>query len=115
MPLPGATDLRVVSVRDITNRRRVLDRAEHDQRRLAGLLDITQRAPLLTENELFGAALKLLELLTGSASAYGFLALPEARSRALRHAAGAVPTPRRSTCWRNGAGRQSPGLHCSIA
>ena len=77
-PLPGSGDLRVVSARDITNRRRVLDRAERDQRRLAGLLDITQRAPLLTENELFGAALKLLELLTGSASAYGFLALPEA-------------------------------------
>ena len=77
-PLPAAADLRVVAARDITNRRRVLDRAERDQRRLAGLLDITQRAHSMTENELFGAALKLLEPLTGSASAYGFLALPDA-------------------------------------
>jgi PAS domain S-box-containing protein len=77
-PLPAPADLRVVAARDITNRRRLFDRAERDQRRLAGLLDITQRAHSMTENELFGAALKLLEPLTGSASAYGFLALPDA-------------------------------------
>jgi PAS domain S-box-containing protein len=78
VPLPGPNDLRVVSVRDITNRRRVLDRAERDQRRLAGLIDLTQRAHALTENELLGAALKLLEPLTGSSSGYAFLALAEA-------------------------------------
>jgi PAS domain S-box-containing protein len=78
VPLPGSSDLRVVSARDITNRRRVLDRAERDQRRLSGLLDLTHRAHALTENELLGAALKLLEPLTGSSSGYAFLALADA-------------------------------------
>jgi PAS domain S-box-containing protein len=77
-PLPGSGDLKVVGVRDISGRRRVLERAERDQRRMAGLLDLTQRAHSLTENELFSAALKLLEPLTGSASTYAFLALPDA-------------------------------------
>jgi PAS domain S-box-containing protein len=77
-PLPGSGDLRVVAVRDVSGRRRVLDRAERDQRRMAGLLDLAQRAHGLTENELFGGALKLLEPLTGSVSAYAFLALADA-------------------------------------
>ena len=77
-PLPGSGDLRVVC------RARHHQSASCARSRRARPAPARRAArhhaarPLLTENELFGAALKLLELLTGSASAYGFLALPDA-------------------------------------
>jgi response regulator RpfG family c-di-GMP phosphodiesterase len=76
--LPGSADVRVVSVRDITHRRRLQDRAERDQRRLAELLDLTQRAHGMNEPEVLAAALKLLEQITDSPIACAFLAAPDA-------------------------------------
>jgi HD-GYP domain-containing protein (c-di-GMP phosphodiesterase class II)/PAS domain-containing protein len=76
--LPGSNDLRVVAVRDITNRRRLQERMERDQRRLTGLLEVMQRSHGLTEAEVLNAILKLLEQITGSVASFAFMALPEA-------------------------------------
>jgi len=76
--LPGSNELRVAAVRDITNRRRLQERAERDQRRLAGLLDVLQRSHALTDAEVLTSMLKLLEQVTGSAASFAFMALAEA-------------------------------------
>jgi len=75
--LAGAPGLRVVTVHDVCERRRMEQRAEREQRRLAALLDLTQHAHSLTEAELGTRALELSGELTGSASGYLFLALAD--------------------------------------
>jgi|MudIll2142460700_1097286.scaffolds.fasta_scaffold09908_2 PAS domain S-box-containing protein len=69
--------MRVVTVRDISTRRRITERAERDQRRIAGLLDLAQRAHSLAESEIHANALELLRELTGSECAYVFLTLQD--------------------------------------
>lgn len=73
--MPDGT--RIVTVRDVSSRRRGLERSEREQRRAAGLLELTQRAHSLTESEINAHALELLQELTGSEAAYVFLALPD--------------------------------------
>ena len=73
--IPGG--MRVVIARDISGRRRGAERAEREQRRIAGLLDLTQRAHSLAESEIHAHALALLGELTGSESAYVFLTLQD--------------------------------------
>ncbi len=73
--MPDGT--RLVAVRDVSSRRRSLERADREQRRIAGVLDLAQRAHSLTETETHAHALELLQDLTGSAAAYLFLSLPD--------------------------------------
>lgn len=73
----GPGDLRAIVARDITPLRRTERRAEREQRCAAELLDLTQRSHSLTETEILTAALELAGRLTGSATSYLFLALPE--------------------------------------
>ncbi len=68
---------RVVTVRDVSSRRRNIERAEREQRRVTGMLELAQRAHSLTESEIHAHALELLQELTGSTVAYVFLALPD--------------------------------------
>jgi len=70
--------LSVVTVREVTGRLRADERNERDGRRVAGLLDLAQRAHSLTESEIQAQALELVQELTRSAAGYVFLALPEA-------------------------------------
>lgn len=70
--LPDGT--RVVTVRDVSSRRRGLERVEREQRRTAGMLDLAQRAHSLTESETHAHALDLAQELTGSTAGYVFLA-----------------------------------------
>jgi len=74
----GLSGMRVVMVRDVSSRRRAEQHAENEQRRASALLDLTQRSHSLTETEILAQALELARQLTGSASSYLFLALPEA-------------------------------------
>jgi response regulator RpfG family c-di-GMP phosphodiesterase len=76
-PLAELPDRRVVTLRDISSRRRTLARAEREQRRLTAVLDLTQRAHSLTESEIFDATLALLRQLTGSELASMFLAVSD--------------------------------------
>jgi PAS domain S-box-containing protein len=73
--VPGG--MRVVTVRDVSTRRRVAERAEREQRRVAGLLDLAQGAHSLAESEIHAHALELLGELTGSEYAYVFLTLQD--------------------------------------
>jgi len=73
--IPGS---RVLIVRDVSGRLRREAREAREQRCLAGLLDLTQRAHSLTESEVQARSLELLQELTGCGSAYVFLAGPEA-------------------------------------
>jgi PAS domain S-box-containing protein len=77
-PIEGVADLRVVVVRDVSGRRRVLARAEREQRRIAELLEISQRLHSLTEGEILSQALELLTHLTHSAGGYVFRAVADA-------------------------------------
>ncbi|HVN41862.1 MAG TPA: HD domain-containing phosphohydrolase [Steroidobacteraceae bacterium] len=69
---------RVVVVRDLSAHRLEAERAERDQQRALGLLELAQRAHSLTEGEILAHSLELLEGLTRSPSGCVFLALPEA-------------------------------------
>jgi len=73
--MPG---LRVLTALDVSGRRRGAERAEREQRRVAGLLEIAQRAHSLTETEILAQCLELLTALTRSEAGYAFLALPDA-------------------------------------
>lgn len=73
--LPG---LRVFVVRDSSAQRGDEQRNERERRRTATLLDLTQRSHSLTETEILTQALELAGDLTGSASAYLFMALQDA-------------------------------------
>ena len=75
--LAGTEGLRLFLVRDLAARRRAEGRVAREQRRAAALLDLTQRSHALTETEILAQALDLARELTGSASAWLFLALPE--------------------------------------
>jgi PAS domain S-box-containing protein len=90
-PVPELADARVVTVRDMSNRKRTLERSEREQRRVAGVLDLTQRAHSLTEDEIFDETLVLLQQLTGSEIATLFLAVADGAQfeLAARRAAGA--------------------------
>jgi PAS domain S-box-containing protein len=77
-PCDGADGLRVLAVRDVTATRRVAERNERDRMCVGRLLEITQRAHSLTENEILERALQLAQELTGSPLACVFLALPDA-------------------------------------
>lgn len=68
--LPG---LRVMTVLEVSGRRRAAERVERDQRRAVGLLDLTQRASSLTESEILASALEFAQELTGSVAGWVFL------------------------------------------
>jgi PAS domain S-box-containing protein len=70
----GDAALRVVNVRDVTTSRREAERNENEQLRTTQLLDLSQRAHSLTENEILDHALELAQDLTGSPIACLFLA-----------------------------------------
>jgi PAS domain S-box-containing protein len=76
--IDAAPGVRIVMVRDLSGQRRAGQRAEREQRRAAALLELTQRAHSLTETEILTQALELTSQLTGSPTAYLFLALPDA-------------------------------------
>jgi PAS domain S-box-containing protein len=86
--LQQSPDLRIIAVRDVSGQRRALRRATLEQRGVAAMLELTQRAHALTENEILSQALELAGELTGSALAYVFLALPEAGQLELAAARG---------------------------
>ncbi len=68
---------RVVTVQDLGEHRRALQRAEREQRCLAELLDLAQRAHSMTESELLARALAVAGGLTASPQGSMFLALPD--------------------------------------
>lgn len=70
--------LRICVVRDVTRQALASAREQQDLKRIAGLLELSQRAHALTEPEIFAHSLDLLQQLTASESAYVFLGLPEA-------------------------------------
>jgi PAS domain S-box-containing protein len=117
-PVAELSDRRVVTVRDVSNRRRTLERSEREQRRVAGVLDLTQRAHSLTETEIFDETLMLLQQLTGSEIASMFLASPDAGQFELvaRRAAGAggdtVTVPMR---WRGALPEGSALQECAAS
>jgi PAS domain S-box-containing protein len=76
--LDGVPDTRALTVRDVSGQRRAERRNEREQRRVAAVLDLTQRAHSLTEAEVFTQTLELAGQLCGSPSACLFLALPDA-------------------------------------
>ena len=117
-PVAELTDRRIVTVRDVSNRRRTTERGEREQRRVAGMLDLTQRAHSLTETEIFDETLMLLQQLTGSEIASAFLAVPDGAQFELasRRAAGAggdtVTVPAR---WRGGLPDGSALQECATS
>ena len=69
----GEDGTRVLTVRDVSAARRVAERNERDQQRVARLLELAQRAHALTEQELLDRAITLAQDLTRSALACVFL------------------------------------------
>ena len=117
-PLAELPDRRVVTVRDISNRRRTVERGEREQRRIAGTLDLTQRAHSLTESEIFDETLMLLQQLTGSELASMFLAMPEGAQFELasrRAAGGGGDTVTVPTRWRGGLPDGSALQECATS
>lgn len=78
MRVAAEAGLATVTVRDIGARLRSAERNDRDTRRVLGLLELSQRAHSLTESELQGHALELLQELTGSHGGYVFLAVADA-------------------------------------
>ncbi|HSJ96368.1 MAG TPA: HD domain-containing phosphohydrolase [Myxococcota bacterium] len=78
VPLDGTPGLRVVVVRDLSEHRRALHRAGREQRCLAVLLELVQRAHSMTEAEILEQALVASGEFAGGTLGYVFLALPEA-------------------------------------
>jgi PAS domain S-box-containing protein len=76
-PLAGAPSSRVLTVRDVSAERRTQARNEREQHRVAGLLELAQRASSLTENEILEQALQLAQETTASPLACMFLPLAE--------------------------------------
>jgi PAS domain S-box-containing protein len=117
-PIAELPDRRVVTVRDITNRRRTVERGEREQRRTAGILDLTQRAHSLTESEIFDETLMLLQQLTGSEIASMFLAVPDGVQFELasrRAAGGGGDTVTVPTRWRGGLPDGSALQECATS
>jgi len=77
-PLDAAPGLRVVTVRDLSEHRRAVQRAVQDQQCTGALLALTQRAPSLTEAEVVAQALDVASELTGSELGGVLVTLPEA-------------------------------------
>jgi PAS domain S-box-containing protein len=75
--LDGAATLRVLTVRDVTAERRTQDRNGREQHRVAGLLELAQRASALTEDEILEQALQLARETTASPCACMFLPLAD--------------------------------------
>ncbi len=73
----GLADLRIVVARDVTALRHAEQRAERERHRSAALLELAQRSHTLTESEVLAQSLELATRLTGSATAYLFLAVAE--------------------------------------
>ena len=73
----GLAGLRIVVARDVTALRRAEQRADRERHRSAALLDLAQRSHTLTESEVLAQSLELAARLTGSGSAYLFLAVAE--------------------------------------
>jgi HD-GYP domain-containing protein (c-di-GMP phosphodiesterase class II)/CheY-like chemotaxis protein len=86
--MPGT---RIVVVRDISVRRQREERVAREQRGLAGLLDLTQRAHSLTEAEVQAHVLELLAQLTGCETACVFLAGADAAQLELTARRGGDP------------------------
>ena len=117
-PIAELPDRRVVTVRDISNRRRSVERGEREQRRTAGILDLTQRAHSLTESEIFDETLMLLQQLTGSEIASVFLAVPDGAQFELasrRAAGGGGDTVTVPTRWRGGLPDGSALQECATS
>ena len=117
-PVAELPDRRVVTVRDVSSRRRTVERAEREQRRVAGVLDLTQRAHSLTETEIFDETLMLLQQLTGSEIASMFLAVPEGAQYELasrRAAGGGGDTVTVPTRWRGGLPDGSALAECATS
>ena len=76
-PLEGAETQRVLTVRDVSAERRTHERNEREQHRVQGLLELTQRAHALTEDEILQQALQLAEQTTASRIACLFLPLAD--------------------------------------
>ena len=76
--IDGASGVRIVAVRDLSEHRRALHRAGREQQCLAALLDLVQRAHSMTEAEILEQALVVSGELAGGRLGYVFLALPEA-------------------------------------
>jgi PAS domain S-box-containing protein len=76
--LENPTGLRMIVARDVTDLRRAEQRADRERDRSVGLLDLTQRSHSLTETEVLAQSLEIAVRLTGSATAYLFLATAEA-------------------------------------
>jgi PAS domain S-box-containing protein len=73
----GLDGLRIVVARDVTARQRAGRRTERERDRSEALLDLAQRSHSLTEAELLTQSLELAARLTGSETAYVFLAVAE--------------------------------------
>jgi PAS domain S-box-containing protein len=117
-PLAELPDRRVVTVRDVSSRRRNLARSEREQRRLVAILDLTQRAHSLTESEIFDAALTLLQQVTGSELASVFLAASDGTQFELasRRAAGSAgDTVTIPTRWRGTLPEGSALAECAAS
>ncbi len=117
-PVAELPDRRVVTVRDVSSRRRTVERAEREQRRMAGILDLTQRAHSLTETEIFDETLMLLQQLTGSEIASMFLAVPDGAQYELasrRAAGGGGDTVTVPTRWRGGLPDGSALSECATS
>ena len=117
-PIAELPDRRVVTVRDITKRRRTVERGEREQRRTAGILDLTQRAHSLTESEIFDETLMLLQQLTASEIASMFLAVPDGAQFELasrRAAGGGGDTVTVPTRWRGGLPDGSALQECATS
>ena len=76
--IDGASGLRVVAVRDLSEHRRAARRTGCEQQCLAALLDLVQRAHSMTEAEILEQALVASGNFAGGAVGYVFFALPEA-------------------------------------
>jgi PAS domain S-box-containing protein len=117
-PTPELPERRVVTVRDISNRRRTVERGERERRRTAGILDLTQRAHSLTESEIFDETLMLLQQLTGSEIASVFLSVPDRAQFELasrRAAGGGGDTVTVPTRWRGGLPDGSALQECATS
>jgi PAS domain S-box-containing protein len=91
-PLDAAADLRIVTVRDLSEHRRAVQRAVQDQQCAGALLALTQRAPSLTEAEVVAQALDVACELTGSESGGVLVSLAEAGQLELAGVHGADTT-----------------------
>lgn len=76
-PLEEPAGYRVVTVRDVTHRKRATRRSELDQKCLGSLVDLAQRGPSLSETEIQRAAVEIAAQVTGGQLALLFMALPE--------------------------------------